>query len=301
MDSRSSFATRLREAVARTGSHLCVGLDPRPELNPPEHAPKDESDEARAAASLSFCRDVIDAVADQAVAVKPQAAFFEAFGPAGFAAFHDVARHAASRGLIVVGDVKRGDIGSTSRAYAEAFFRIDSELGRPLFDCITINPYFGTDGIAPFVDLAVARGCGVFVLVKTSNPTSSELQDRDVEGRPLYRHVADLVNRWNSPHVDVDGYGPVGAVVGATHPEILAELRGVLTSSWLLLPGVGAQGAGVDDARRGYDSSGTGALTTLSRALTYPWSGGDAPEDWRAAIRAATSDWNARLSGALTP
>ena len=258
----SGFGDRVVQAVKSKGAPVCVGLDPRPELLPGEclDRARDQGLEGRdalAAACFNFCQRVIDILEARVVAVKPQAAFFEALGSAGMISFEEVCHHARSRGLLVIADVKRGDIGSTATAYAEAY--LAPQDGEPtLADACTVNPYLGRDGIVPFLTVGRPHGCGLFVLVKTSNPSSSELQDLISDGRAIHLHVAELVTSLNADCVGDSGYGPVGAVVGATWPDLLLSLRKALPRSILLLPGYGAQGAGAEDVVCAFDDQGPG-------------------------------------------
>lgn len=288
----TNFADRLHEAVHRKNSRVCVGLDPRPGKYPKELAGLPEQE-----ACLRFCRGIIDAVREDAPVVKPQIAFFEQLGPEGFGIYADVCRHARERGLLVIGDVKRGDIGSTSAAYAEA------HLGKIDCDAITVNPFFGTDGVVPFIDAARRHGAGIFLLVKTSNPSSSELQDLTVEGTPVYHKLAEQVSRWGEDLVGEAGWSSVGAVVGATHPEIAVELRRVMPRTFFLVPGYGAQGAGAADAARCFGPEGSGAVVNASRSIIFAWK--PETDDWTGPIREATramkEDLNAALAGKDAP
>src|SRR5215471_2183877 len=218
MSGTDHFADRLAAAVERKGAPLCVGLDPDPALMP------------EALGIVEFCRGIVDAVAGTAVAVKPQTAFFEAQGAEGWAALTDVCSYARDAGLLVIADGKRGDVPSTARAYAAAF--------APLADAVTVNPYLGYDSLEPFLE---REGLGVFVVLRTSNPGSADIQDLPLaDGRPLWQHIADLVDSWGQNRVGASGLSSVGAVVGATFPQEVAEARRLLPRSVLLLPGVGA-------------------------------------------------------------
>jgi orotidine-5'-phosphate decarboxylase len=241
------FADRLAAAVERKGVPLCVGLDPDPALMP------------AGLGVVEFCRGIVDAVAGVAVAVKPQAAFFEAQGPAGWAALAEVCDYARTAGLLVIADAKRGDVPSTARAYAAAF--------APLADAVTVNPYLGHDSLEPFLE---RDGLGVFVVVRTSNPGSTDLQDLPLAaGRPLWQHVADLVDDWGQDLVGASGLSSVGAVVGATFPQEVAEARRLLPRSVLLLPGVGAQGGRPEDLAEAFAVGPAGALVSASRSVIY--------------------------------
>jgi len=240
---------------------------------------------------------VIQAVAPAAVAVKLQVAFYERFGLEGMRAYAQTIREARAAGLIVIGDVKRGDIGSTAEAYAMAHLPGPQEAaweGEEQFhvDAVTVNPLLGSDGVLPFVERAARSGCGVFALVKTSNPSSSELQHLECSGRPLYERLGELVERWGLPHVGRRGYSVLGAVVGATFPAELERLRGVAPHAPFLVPGYGAQGAGVREALPAFDTAGLGAIVSSSRGIIYAYERSPYVEqfgraDWQEAVRAA--------------
>jgi orotidine-5'-phosphate decarboxylase len=269
MGEAGHFADRLAAAVERKGAPLCVGLDPDPALMP------------AGVAVAEFCCGIVDAVSDVAVAVKPQAAFFEAQGPGGWETFSQVCAHARDAGLLVIADAKRGDVPSTARAYAAAF--------APLADAVTVNPYLGRDSLEPFLEL---EGLGLFVLVKTSNPGSGDIQDLPLaDGRPLWQHVAGLVDRWGAALVGERGLSSVGAVVGATHPDLLEEARSLLPRAVLLLPGVGAQGGRPVELAAAFAPGPASALVSASRSVLYA----DRGAGWQAAAAAEA----ARLAGEL--
>jgi orotidine-5'-phosphate decarboxylase len=225
-------------------------------------------------------------------------AFFEALRTEGFRAFEAVCVHARSLGIPVIIDGKRGDIGTTAAAYARAYLEA-TEKGPPLGDALTVNAWLGSDGVLPFLDAARPHGGGIFVLVKTSNPSSCEVQDLECEGTPLYEHMATLVRSWNTP-IGASGYGPVGAVVGATWPDHLVWLRKLLPGSILLLPGYGAQGAGPEDVVGGFDDEGVGALVSASRSLTFPWAtDGAAPRDWEGRVLTVVNEMRRDLARVL--
>ena len=301
-----SFAQRLAEEVVRKGNGVCVGIDPRFE-SLPEVLRKCEKSAGlselatRAAAYSTFGKAIVDIVAPLVPVVKPQAAFFEQLGPAGMVALGDVIRHAAQRGLIVILDGKRNDIGTTAEAYADAYLGRGERSGWGS-DSLTVSPYLGHDSLEPFVQAAVARDAGIFVLVKTSNPGSGYLQDQLVgagaDRGTVYQHIADLVQKLNAPNLSPCGLGPVGAVVGATYPEQLAELRLRLDSSWILIPGYGAQGGTAKDVALGFRHDGLGALVNSSRGIIFAhsltrYSGATS---WEAAVEQATRDMIAELS-----
>ena len=293
------FADSLMAAVARVGNPVCVGIDPRPEDLPPGFLDGFPGDRAGVARALeTFGRAVVDVVGTLVPVVKFQAAFYEAYGPEGFAALHATAEHARKAGLIVIMDGKRNDIGSTAEAYARAYLgkvpvgdRFDPSWD---IDALTVNPYLGTDGIAPFVKVAAREGKGLFVLVRTSNASAREFQDLVADGKPIYRHVAERLAGWALPHRGRSGYSVVGAVVGATYPSELAELREALPGVPLLVPGYGTQGGSGADVAPAFDSSGLGALINNSRGITFayrkPAAIAQFGDDWRAAIAQAVRE-----------
>jgi orotidine-5'-phosphate decarboxylase len=265
-----TFADRLAAEVERKRSQLVVGLDPRPDLLPVEL----RGDVAR------FCCGIVDAVAPHAVAVKPQLAFFEALGAAGMAAFEEVCDYARRAGLLVIADGKRGDIGSTARAYASAYL----EGEQPRADALTVNVYLGRESIEPYLSAARRHGVGIFCLVKTSN-AGADVQDvRLSDGRPLWQHLAKLVAEWGEDLVGETGLSAVGAVVGATHPRAVREARLLMPQSVLLLPGVGAQGATAADVSRAFTSGPASALVNASRSVIFAHR--ETGQDFRAAAGA---------------
>lgn len=295
----TSFADRLAAAVRQQKTPVLVGLDPRYESLPASLQSARHGDDLsyRAAAFQEFCRGVIDVVAPLVAAVKPQAAFFEQLGPAGAMALANVIRHARDRGLLVIVDGKRNDIGSTAAAYAEGYLGADSAWGA---DALTVNPYMGDDSLKPFADAARASAAGIFVLVKTSNPGGSQFQDLVAAGEPVYRHVARHVERLAAEDAGQSGFGAVGAVVGATYPDQLAELRGMMPHSWLLIPGYGSQGGTARDVAAAFRSDGLGAIVNNSRGIIFahqqpPYSERFGAARWQEAVDAATRDMIADL------
>ena len=231
-----------------------------------------------------FGCDIVEAVAPYAVAVKPQLAYFEPYGSYGLRAYETIVAAAREAGLLVVADGKRNDIGSTAEAYAAAFLGEESPLAA---DAVTVNAYLGEDGVAPFLALAREHGKGIFVLVKTSNPSSGQFQDLVADGRPIYEHVAAAVEQWSTP-VGESGYGPAGAVVGATYPEQLRQLRTAMPHAVFLVPGFGAQGGTADDVVGAFDENGLGAVVNSSRQVIFAyrdagWQGADYREAQAAA------------------
>ena len=274
----STLMAKIREKDAP----VVVGLDPQmsflPEqlLRESEHrlrdkATMDEDLEIAADAIWRFNREIVDAVADLVPAVKPQVAMYEQFGVPGMITYWRTVRYCQEKGLIVIGDVKRGDIGSTSEAYARAHLgktRIRGHQVRAFYeDMATVNPYLGTDGIKPFVDVCNEFNKGIFVLVKTSNPSSGEFQDiLTQDGRPLYEVVGQKVSEWGEWSMD-GAYSNVGAVVGATYPEQAKTLRRLMPHTFILAPGYGAQGATAKDLAGFFDENGEGAIVNSSRGI----------------------------------
>jgi orotidine-5'-phosphate decarboxylase len=279
------FADRLAEAIERKRSQLVVGLDPWLDLLPVElRGDAHLGREAAADACARFCRGLVDAVAPYVVAVKPQVAFFEALGADGIRALEDVCAYSRSAGLQVIADGKRGDIGSTARAYSAAYLDGD----RPLADALTVNPYLGRDSVEPYLAACRRAGAGIFCVVKTSNAGGAEVQDLVLsDGRPLWQQVAELVAEWAGELVGERGLSSVGAVIGATHPRAVGEARRLLPQSVILLPGVGAQGATPADVARAFTSGPASALVSVSRDVIYAFrvSG----REWRSAAAAEAS------------
>ncbi|HET7744720.1 MAG TPA: orotidine-5'-phosphate decarboxylase [Gaiellaceae bacterium] len=280
------FADRLGEAVERKHSQLLVGLDPRLDLLPMELRGEAVLGRAAAASAVArFCKGIVDAVFPYVVGVKPQSAFFEALGAEGARALEEVCDHARSIGLLVVLDAKRGDIGSTARAYATAFLE-PRDGAAPLADAMTASPYFGHDGVEPFLAACRRHGAGVFFLVRTSNAGAADVQDATMsDGRPLWQLLAELTREWGEPLVGERGLSSIGAVVGATIPRAVSEARRLMPQTPLLLPGVGAQGATPADVARAFTSGPASALVTASRSVIYAFR--ETEDDWRAAAASA--------------
>ena len=272
----ANFGDRLADAVERKRTQVVVGLDPRPDLMPVEVG----GDVTR------FCCGIIDAVAPYAVAVKPQLAFFEALGVDGIVACDEVCTYARSAGLMVILDGKRGDIGSTARAYAAAYLEPRDDGDVPAADALTVNPYLGRDSVDPYLAACRRNGVGIFCVVKTSNAGGAEVQDLALsDGRAVWQHVALLVAEWGADLVGERGLSSVGAVIGATHPRAVSEARRLLPQAVLLLPGIGAQGATPADVARAFTSGPASALVNVSRSVLYAFRQGD-QADWRAAAGA---------------
>ena len=262
-----TFSQLLSEAIQKKGNPVLVGLDPRWDLLPEagEHTSNALAPPASVVAEAfeRFCSAIIDIVAPLVPAVKPQAAFFEQYGTDGMIALRNVIRYARQKGLLVIFDGKRNDIGSTAEAYAAGILGAESAWGA---DALTVSPYLGDDSIEPFVKTAVERNAGVYVLVKTSNVGGKMLQDLMVEGKPLYCHVAEYVEQ-----LAQRTGGSVGAVVGATWAEQLAELRQIMPSAPLLVPGYGAQGGTASDVSKAFHRDGSGALVNNSRGIIFAY------------------------------
>lgn len=296
------FTDSLAGAVKRLASPVVVGLDPRWEQLPDIfRASGDASWEAKAKAYAEFSNGVVDVVAPLVPAVKIQAAFFEELGPAGMAAMGQVIAHARSRELLVMLDGKRNDIGSTAVAYARGYLGRESAWGA---DALTISPYLGDDSLQPFVEVAAERGAGLYVLVKTSNPGSGMLQDIVADGVKIYRRVARHVELLATETEGDCGYGAVGAVVGATYPEQLAELREAMPHTWFLVPGFGSQGGTAADVAAAFDERGRGAIVNNSRGIIFAHARREYAErfgaaKWQEAVEAATREMIDELRGAV--
>lgn len=296
------YADRLEDALARVKNPCLVGLDPHADSLPEEYAAArapgaTRSERARAVGD--FCLAILELAAGKVAAVKPQSAFFEIYGADGAREWERVVAAAKSAGLLVIGDVKRGDIDSTAKAYARAFLAGDGPADRAhSCDAITINPYLGGDSVVPFVETCKQTGTGVYVLVRTSNKDNKLCQDH---GAPvLYTRVADAVSQWGTSLVGRSGFSSIGAVVGATHPKELAELRQRLPHTPLLLPGYGAQGAGAADIAGGFLPGGRGALVNSSRGILFAYKQPQyAGQHWKDAARAALATMTSEIRSAL--
>lgn len=271
---------RLIHRIIATQNPSVVGLDPKLSYIPDEikaeaYAAHGHTLEGAAAAIVAFNKGIIDAICDIVPAVKPQCAYYEQYGWQGMKAMAETIAYAKEKGMYVITDGKRNDIGSTMEAYAVAHLghiQVEEAVITPFGgDALTVNGYLGTDGIAPLVKVCKEQDSGIFVLVKTSNPSSGELQDRDLEGRTLYSAMGEMCEQWGSDTVTACGYSAVGAVVGATYPRQLAELRAQMPHTFLLVPGYGAQGGGAEDVIGAFDRRGLGAVINSSRAVLTAW------------------------------
>lgn len=266
---------KLVEKIKETGAPIVVGLDPMLKYVP-EHLKKKAYDEygetlkGAAEAIWLFNKEIIDNICDLIPAVKPQIAMYEQFGIEGLVVFKKTVDYCKEKGLVVIGDIKRGDIGSTSEAYAIGHIG-KVQVGSKLYsgfdeDFITVNPYFGSDGVTPFLKVCKEENKGIFLLVKTSNPSSGEIQDRLVDGRPLYEHVGEMVAKWGEDCMG-SSYSNVGAVVGATYPEQGKILRKLMPKTFILVPGYGAQGGKGADLVHFFNEDGLGAIVNSSRGI----------------------------------
>jgi len=306
-DPQNHFGDRLTAAIIKKKTPLVVGLDPRFNQLPENLTSSSSASSAEKQAEMTaqFCCELIDVVADLVPAVKPQAAFFEKLGWHGMVVLSRVVDYAAQRGLLVIMDAKRGDIGSTAQAYASAYLgtKPQSVWG---CDCLTVNPYMGNDTLQPFVEVANQTGSGIFVLVKTSNPGSGTIQERVVGAagatgsadQKIYQIVAQEVQRLSADSAGQSGYGNVGAVVGATYPEQLAELRESMPETIFLVPGFGAQGGSAADVAGGLDANGLGGVINSSRGIIFAYQNPEfsSAPNWQSAVEQATHDAIERIA-----
>ncbi len=297
--------------IKKTGAPIVVGLDPMlnyiPELvQKKAFAEYGETLEGAAEAIWQFNKEIVDKTYDLIPAVKPQIAMYEQFGLPGLAAFKKTVDYCKEKGLVVIGDIKRGDIGSTSAAYAVGHIgkvKVGSKTYAPFDeDFVTVNPYLGSDGVNPFLDVCKEEKKGIFVLVKTSNPSSGEFQDQKIDGRPLYELVGEKVAAWGS-EVMGDEYSYVGAVVGATYPEMGKVLRKVMPKAYILVPGYGAQGGKGKDLVHFFNEDGLGAIVNSSRGIIAAYKQEQyakfGAENFGDASRAAVETMIADIKGAL--
>ena len=299
------------EKIKKTGAPIVVGLDPMLNYIPQHvldkaYAEYGETLEGAAEAVWQFNKEIVDKTYDLIPAVKPQIAMYEQFGIPGLMAFKKTVDYCKSKDLVIIGDVKRGDIGSTSAAYATAHLgkiKVGSKEYTPFGeDFATVNPYLGSDGVNPFVDVCKEEKKGLFILVKTSNPSSGEFQDRIIDGRPLYEWVGEKVAEWGADCMG-DEYSYIGAVVGATYPEMGKVLREIMPKSYILVPGYGAQGGQGKDLVHFFNEDGLGAIVNSSRGIIAAYKqeayAKFGPENFGDASRAAVEAMVADISGAL--
>ena len=297
--------------IKKTNAPIVVGLDPMMKFIP-EHikaaafAEFGETLEGAGEAIWQYNKAIVDAVYDLIPAVKPQIAMYEQFGIPGLVAFKRTVDYCKEKGLVVIGDIKRGDIGSTSEAYAVGHIgkvQVGSKSYRGFDeDFVTVNPYLGSDGVNPFINVGKEENTGIFVLVKTSNPSSGEFQDRLVDGKPLYEIVGEQVAAWGAEHMG-DAYSYVGAVVGATYPEQGKILRKIMPKTYILVPGYGAQGGKGADLVHFFNEDGLGAIVNSSRGIIAAYQQEKyakfGAEHFADASRAAVEDMIADINGAL--
>ncbi len=300
-----NFADRLVAAIQKKNSAVCVGLDPQLKKLPAflvKHAANEygETTEGAAHAYFEFNKGIIDAVADLVPAVKPQLAFYEELGSHGIWAFEETCKYAQAKGLLVIGDGKRNDIGSTAEAYAHLLggLEVFGKEQASVLDALTVNAYLGADGVLPFLKACGQYGKGIFVLVRTSNPSSGDVQSRVTadEKISVAELMAHFVESWGSDLVGDSGYSAVGAVVGATHPTEAARLREIMPQAFFLVPGYGAQGGTADDVKDCFDEKGLGALIVNARGILYAFDEKGSGEDYAEKARAATVAMNADVN-----
>lgn len=285
-----SFGDRLAEAIRVTGTPLCMGIDPHASLIPALFGDASLAGSSQALRAISdFSMACLAAAKGQVAAIKPQAAFFEAQGPDGMRILADLSRAAIAEGILVIMDAKRGDIGSTSTAYASAMIGHDAPFPS---DALTVNPYLGLDTLDPFLDRADACGAGLFVLTRTSNPGAGTLQDLEVDSQPVYQHLAKALAPLAASRRGQSGWSSLGIVAGATWPEEAKTLRSLMPDAPFLVPGFGAQGAGAGDALAGLSRQSDGwqgGLINSTRGLIFPKAAADASNvaDWRGAVEDA--------------
>ena len=303
---------QLVSKIQKTGAPIVVGLDPMMKWVA-EHIQKrafegyGETLEGAAEAIWQYNKGIVDAVYDLIPAVKPQIAMYEQFGIPGLQAFKKTVDYCKEKGLVVIGDIKRGDIGSTSTAYAVGHLG-KVQVGSKSYagfdeDFVTVNPYLGSDGVKPFIDVCREVKKGIFVLVKTSNPSSGEFQDRLIDGKPLYELVGSMVDTWGSELMG-DSYSYVGAVVGATYPEMGKVLRDIMPKAYILVPGYGAQGGKGKDLVHFFNKDGLGAIVNSSRGIIAAYQQDAykekfAPENYADASRAAVLAMKEDIAEAL--
>ena len=301
---------RMIEGIRRTGNPTVAGLDPKLSYIPAyireqAFAEHGETLEGAAAAILTYNKALIDALCDVVPAVKPQAAYYEMYGWPGVKTLVETIAYAKQKGMFVITDGKRNDIGTTMEAYATAHLG-KTAVGSQMLtafggDALTVNGYLGSDGIRPLLGVCREQDAGIFVLVKTSNPSSGELQDREIDGKSVYRTMGDKCETWGEELPGKYGYSGVGAVVGATYPEQLSELRAALPHTYFLVPGYGAQGGGAKDVAGAFDKDGLGAIVNSSRGILCAWQKEEncAPEDFAGAARREALRMKADLTSVL--
>lgn len=307
-----NFADRLIEQIQAKKSAVCVGLDPRLSKIPSfiqeaalKENPKNKL-KAAAEAIIEFNKGIIDEVHDLVPCVKPQIAFYELFAEEGMRAYRETIEYAKSKGLLVIADAKRNDIGSTAEAYAQAFLGETDLFGesKAVFDAdaLTVTPYLGWDGIKPFASECKKYGKGIFILVKTSNPSSGDLQDLQMkDANSVYEIIGNFVESWGADELGEKGYSSIGAVVGATYPDQAEKLRKIMPQSIFLVPGYGAQGGGAKDVKPCFNEDGLGAIVNSSRGIIFAYEKSDKYDEgnYGKAARAAVLAMNEDLGKIL--
>lgn len=290
----SNFADRLAGAIHKKQSCVIVGLDPRLDLIPTSIRKFNSLDaSAIAQVLLDFNKAIIDIVADDAVGVKPQSAFYEQYGWQGVKSFWETCAYASEKGLITIADVKRGDVPSTAEAYAKAYLESKD------IDAITVNPFLGGDSIQPFIKVAKENGKGMFILVKTSNPGSKDFQDKVLsDGKKFYAFLAEQVALWGKELTGKNGYSSLGAVVGATFPEESYTLRSLMPQQFFLVPGYGAQGGKAEDIKVSFNKDGLGAIINASRSVIHAYKDPNR-KDWKDAVRDAVIKMKQEIQSTL--
>lgn len=301
----------LMEKIKETNNPTVMGLDPRYDMIPEVIRNKYSNDlEGISKAILEYNKELIDNTYDIIPAIKPQLAFYEMFGIEGMKAFKETCKYAKEKGMIVIADAKRGDIGSTAKGYSNAYLG-ETPIGKDNvsafdnIDFLTVNPYLGIDSITPFIEDCIKYIKGIFVLVKTSNPSSGELQDLKLEnGKTVYEHVASLVEKWGEDLRGKYGYSSVAAVVGATYPEQLKEIREKAPHTFFLIPGYGAQGGKAEDIALGFDKQGIGGIVNASRSLmcaykSDKWKGKYSEAEYGKATRAEAIEMKEVLNNSI--
>lgn len=304
-----NFADRLIEAIQEKGSPIAVGLDPQLKYIPQEIKARGfknygQGFKGASWAILEFNRKVLDIISPYVGVVKLQVAFYELLGPSGMETYRKTINYAQKKGLITIGDIKRGDVEHTAMAYAQAHLgevEVDkTRLQGYGSDSVTLNPYLGWDSIVPFLQVAEKKGKGLFILVKTTNPSSKDFQDLATSGgQRLFEKVAKKVGQWGKGLIGKNGYSSIGAVVGAQYPESARRLRHLMPKSFFLVPGYGAQGAGTEGLGAYFNPDALGAIITSSRAITYaylypPWKG--KAIDWEEAVRQAVMKMHSEVA-----
>ncbi|MCG6550741.1 MAG: orotidine-5'-phosphate decarboxylase [Candidatus Magnetominusculus sp. LBB02] len=309
IEQKESFVDKLIKLIKQKKSHVVVGLDPvYEELPVTIRKDSDSSLKDVSEAIIYFNKNLIDAICDHVPAIKPQIAFYERYGIEGLSAFIETVRYGREKGLMVIGDAKRNDIGTTAAAYSSAYIgtvKINDYEFKPFnVDAITVNHYLGSDGVNPFIEDAKLHGNGIFILVKTSNPSSYEIQDLTVtyreKGIKLYAAIAEMVNKWGEKVIGTEGYSSIGAVVGATFPQEASLLRKIMPKAYFLVPGYGAQGGKASDIINFFNKDGFGAIIAASRSIDYAYKNkGFEDKDFADAARDAVIRMNQEINEEL--